>query len=228
MKHDQVTHCTTSDGSSTLCSAKFGAHYHSLNGAVTESEHIFINAGLRALDLKEISILEVGFGTGLNVALSANYAKIHGISIDYCSLELFPLTAKDYGLLNYSNVLQPQVAELWETICELPWNERTMVFDGFSVEKMNVDFTSWNPTHKYHLVYFDAFAPNDQPEMWEEKQFQKLFNAMHPNAILVTYCVKGIVKNALSNAGFCLERLPGPPGKRHMLRAKKVIVNLVN
>jgi len=222
MKQVQVTHCKTADGSSTLCSAKYGVHYHSLNGAVTESEHIFINAGLSALDLKEINILEIGFGTGLNVALTANYSKINGIKVNYCSLELFPLTTSEYELLNYPQVLPTQAADFWKTICELPWNERKTVFENFYLEKLHVDFTAWNPTNKYHLVYFDAFAPNDQPEMWEEKQFQKLFNAMHPNSILVTYCVKGIVKNALSNADFSLERLPGPPGKRHMLRARKM------
>ena len=221
MKFAQVNPLTTADGSSTLCSSKYGVHYHSLNGAITESNHIFIEAGLKAIHLKEINVLEVGFGTGLNAALTANFAKTAGMAVDYVALELYPLSTDDYRSLNYNLILPPFAAESWETICQTPWNEKVDVGNGFNLTKLNVDFTSWQPVSKFHLVYFDAFAPNDQPEMWEEKQFKKIFDAMHQNGILVTYCVKGIVKNALTKVGFTIERLPGPPGKRHMLRAWK-------
>lgn len=222
MESSQATHYKTADGSSTLCSARFGAHYHSLHGAVTESEHIFINAGLKAIIENQIDILEVGFGTGLNAALTASIAMENGLKINYTSLELFPLSSAEYDLLNYPTALPGQTAELWRIICSAPWDQEKKINEGFLVEKLKVDFTKWIPNKKFNLIYFDAFAPNDQPEMWEELQFRKIFDAMHSNGILVTYCVKGIVKQALSGAGFSLERLPGPPGKRHMLRARKL------
>jgi tRNA U34 5-methylaminomethyl-2-thiouridine-forming methyltransferase MnmC len=222
METSKATHFATADGSSTLCSARFGAHYHSLHGAITESEHVFINAGLKTINTNQIDILEVGFGTGLNAALTASYAMDNGLKISYTSLELFPLSSAEYNLLNFPTVLPSQAADLWRTICSAPWDQENRINDGFLVEKLKVDFTKWIPNKKFNLVYFDAFAPNDQPEMWEEMQFIKIYDSMHPNAILVTYCVKGIVKNALTSAGFSLERLPGPPGKRHMLRARKL------
>lgn len=222
MEISKATHLATADGSSTLCSARFGAHYHSLHGAITESEHVFISAGLKTINTNQIDILEVGFGTGLNAALTASYAKDNGLKINYTSLELFPLSSAEYNLLNYPTALPPQAAELWRTICSAPWDQEKLINDGFSVEKLKVDFTKWIPNKKFNLVYFDAFAPNDQPEMWEDMQFKKIYDSLHPNAILVTYCVKGIVKNALAKVGFSLERLPGPPGKRHMLRARKL------
>lgn len=221
MDTNQTTHYTTADGSSTLFSSRFGAHYHSLNGAVTESEHIFIGAGFNELSLKEINILEVGFGTGLNSALTASRSNLKGILVNYSALDLFPLPQNVYELLNYGMVLPAKTADYWRRICDAPWNQNVELFSSFAIRKLNVDFTTWKPDKKFHLVYFDAFAPNDQPEMWQEQQFLKLFNAMYPDGILVTYCVKGIVKKALTNAGFAIERLSGPPGKRHMLRARK-------
>ena len=222
MKSKNVTHYTTNDGSSTLCSTKFGVHYHSQHGAVTESQHIFIEAGLKNIyDLKKINVLEVGFGTGLNAALTVSYATAERVQVSYTSLELFPLTKPEYELLNYGEILPQETAACWQKVCESSWGKAANISKYFELLKLHTDFTSWVPQSTFHLVYFDAFAPNDQPEMWEEEQFRKIFNAMHPGGILVTYCVKGIVKNALSSVGFTLERLPGPPGKRHMLRARK-------
>lgn len=217
----KVTHFNTADGSSTLLSDKYGAHYHSQHGAITESKHVFIKAGLNAVNIPNINLLEVGFGTGLNAALTAQTALEKGIKINYVALELHPLTQDDYRMLNYSITLESTTADLWEKICQSPWNKANPITDLFSIEKINVDFTTWRPANQYHLVYFDAFAPNDQPEMWEKLQFQKIYNALAEGGVLVTYCVKGIVKNTLREVGFDIERLQGPPGKKHMLRAWK-------
>jgi tRNA U34 5-methylaminomethyl-2-thiouridine-forming methyltransferase MnmC len=217
-----ISHSTTADGSSTLHSAKFKSHYHSINGAVAESEHIFIGAGLKSMAISEINLLEIGFGTGLNAALTAQFASTNGVRVNYHSLELYPLSAADYQLLNYSSFLPNSTAKQWDTICKSEWNRAVTINNHFSIEKLNVDFTTWTPKTNYHLVYFDAFAPNDQPEMWTQNQFDKISNAMVVGGTLVTYSVKGIVKKALAQAGFSLERLPGPPGKLHILRAKKI------
>jgi tRNA U34 5-methylaminomethyl-2-thiouridine-forming methyltransferase MnmC len=221
MTKPNISHIATADGSSTLHSAKFDCHYHSINGAITESMHIFIEAGLKSMRTKDVNLLEIGFGTGLNAALTAQFAEEMGIKVSYHSLELYPLSSNDYNLLNYSSVLPKQTAELWKSIYSSEWNIESKISQHLNLIKINADFTKWTPTIYYDLVYFDAFAPNDQPEMWTQHQFQKIYNAMNKEGILVTYSVKGIVKNALKESGFSIERLPGPPGKLHILRAKK-------
>ncbi len=218
MKH---TIHITADGSSTLFSERFGAHYHSLHGAMAESQHVFIGSGLHALNKRVVKVLEVGFGTGLNVALTAYEAISKSLIVEYHSLELYPLQDYDYESLNYEEVLTYDTAILWRQICQLPWNEIHSLFDGFTLHKEVCDFTKWKPINQYNLIFFDAFAPNDQPEMWERDQFVKLFSALESGGCLVTYCVKGTVKEALRQVGFRLERLPGPPGKKHILRAWK-------
>jgi len=221
MNSNVKTHYTTADGSSTLLSAQYGAHYHSLHGAVSESMHIFVEAGLMALCQKQVTILEVGFGTGLNAALTAQRGREVGVDVVYHTLELHPLSKEEYMLLNYSQKLPAQAAALWLSACNAPWGEDFTVEDGFTIRKINEDFTQWQPTVQYNLVYFDAFAPDDQPEMWSAEQFQKIFDAMAAGGVLVTYSVKGTVKRTLRDVGFELERLQGPPGKKHMLRAYK-------
>lgn len=221
MDKQGVKHSSTGDGSSTLYSERHKALYHSQNGAIAESEHIFIHAGFNAIGLLNINVLEVGYGTGLNAALTAYKSLQRKVKTNYHAIELYPLTKDDYQLLNYSKVLKPDVATMWADVCALPWNQEGKLNDSFIIEKSSVDFTTWQANRKYDLVYFDAFAPDDQPEMWEEKHFQKIFNALNKGGVLVTYCVKGIVKERLRASGFQLERMPGPPGKNHMLRAWK-------
>jgi tRNA U34 5-methylaminomethyl-2-thiouridine-forming methyltransferase MnmC len=209
----------TADGSTTLCSDKFGVHYHSTHGAITESRHIFIDAGLLAVAKGNIKILEIGLGTGLNAALTADYANENKIKVTYKALELYPITQFEHSLLNYNETLPPQTANMWDRICRAAWNDRVEISPFFSIRKLEQDFTTWRPKEKFDLIYFDAFAPDNQPEMWQAEQFAKLYKSLNPGGILVTYSVKGTVKNALKEAGFSIERLPGPPGKRHMLRA---------
>lgn len=171
--NSSISHHTTRDGSSTLLSERYGAHYHSLNGAVTESMHVFIEAGLKAIGLKNINLLEVGFGTGLNAALSAQLANEQSIILNYQSLELHPLTSDEYNMLNYKTILEDNAASLWEEICKSPWNKPVSISEFFSIVKIQADFTSWSPTSQYHVVYFDAFAPNDQPECGIKTSFKR-------------------------------------------------------
>lgn len=213
----------TADGSHTLFSEIHGAYYHSLNGALTESQHIFINSGFKHLSdkLKQISILEVGLGTGLNAVLTANESLLSGVETFYTAIELYPITEQQIKDLNYSKILNPEVAECWSRIMLTEWNSSVEINQSFRICKVNEDFTKWIPTKSFNLIYFDAFAPDDQPEMWSVEMFQKLYDSLSSGGILVTYSSKGIVKQALRAAGFKVGRLAGPPGKRHILRAVK-------
>ncbi len=194
-----------------------------MNGALIESQHIFINSGFKYLSdtLKQISILEVGLGTGLNAALTANESLISGVETFYTALELYPITEKQIKDLNYSQILNSEVAECWSKIMLAEWNSSVEINQSFRISKLNDDFTKWIPTKNFNLIYFDAFAPDDQPEMWSVEMFQKLYSSLSIGGVLVTYSSKGIVKQALRAAGFKVERLAGPPGKRHILRAVK-------
>lgn len=194
-----------------------------MNGALTESQHIFINSGFKHLSgaLKQISILEIGLGTGLNAALTASESLISGVETLYTGLELYPITEKQIKDLNYSQILNPEVAECWSRIMLAEWNSSIEINQTFRICKVNEDFTKWIPVENFSLIYFDAFAPDDQPEMWSVEMFQKLFSSLSVGGVLVTYSSKGIVKQALRAAGFRVERLAGPPGKRHILRAVK-------
>ena len=213
----------TADGSHTLFSEIHGAYYHSMNGALTESQHIFINSGFKHLSgaLNQISILEIGLGTGLNAALTASESLISGVETLYTALELYPITEQQIKDLNYSQILNPEVAECWSRIMLAEWNSSIEINQTFRICKVNEDFTKWIPVENFSLIYFDAFAPDDQPEMWSVEMFQKLYSSLSIGGILVTYSSKGIVKQALRAAGFRVERLAGPPGKRHILRAVK-------
>jgi tRNA U34 5-methylaminomethyl-2-thiouridine-forming methyltransferase MnmC len=182
---------------------------------------VFIKYGLNALPFKKVDILEVGFGTGLNAALTAALVKTMALEGSYHGLEFYPLSDEEYAMLNYGSILPAETSTLWRSLCSMPWNQPREISPGFTIHKQRCDFTKWQPVMKYHLIYFDAFAPDDQPEMWSREQFKKLHKALHLGGCLVTYCVKGTVKEAVKSAGFILDRLQGPPGKRHMLRAWK-------
>lgn len=211
----------TADGSSTLYSGLHRAYYHSLNGAIQESLHIFINAGFNFIHKPIVSILEVGFGSGLNAALTARAAFAKNIHVNYSGVDLYPLATEQLKCLNYGTLLDKDSASFWDLICNAPWGVSTLINEYFSITKIHSDFTTYQIPGKVDLIYFDAFAPEDQPEMWEPDVFQKLYKSTSNNGILITYSAKGIVKRALRSAGYQLERLQGPPGKRHIIRARK-------
>ncbi len=211
----------TADGSNTLFSQAHNAHYHSLNGALQESQHIFIKNGYNYFSNKRISILEVGLGTGLNAALTASEAENKKITTEYTGIELYPLDNGILEKLNFQSVLSINEYKLWEKINQAQWEKENLISEFFRIEKLNTDICSTNISKSFDLIYFDAFAPEDQPEVWALSIFEKIFNATNPHGALVTYCSKGIVKQTLRNVGYKVERLPGPIGKRHIVRALK-------
>lgn len=212
----------TADGSHTLYVPELQEHYHSINGALQESRHIFIQYGLSAISAKELSILEVGFGTGLNTWLSAAEAFGQNKNICYTALEKYPLHEAEIKILNYPLLADsPEIAALFSANHQAPWEESTQIIPQFSLLKKAVDLLNFKSTTAFDIIYFDAFAPAVQPELWSEIVFEKMYKALKPNGILVTYCAQGQVKRNMKAAGFTIERLPGPPGKREITRARK-------
>ena len=211
----------TQDGSHTLYVPGMDEHYHSRFGALTESKHIFINAGLASLPPGDISILEVGFGTGLNALLSALHATREKIRVRYTTLEKYPLDPSLVSSLNYSTLAGEGGTELLMAIHETPWNIPTAINEWFTLEKRQTDLTAEGPSGIYDLVFFDAFGPDKQPEMWTDDVISRIASATHPGSVFVTYSAKGNLKRMLRALGFEVEHLPGPPGKRVFTRAVK-------
>jgi len=219
---------TTSDGSFTLYVPDLDEHYHSMNGAVQESKHVYITAGLSQYirssyinknDEKEfqteIKVLEFGFGTGLNTYLTALEAEKQKIIIGYVALEKFPLSQEITSQLNYS----PANPLLFQEIHQSDWGIPVSISPYFILHKLAIDFVKFDFPGSYDVVYYDAFAPDKQPEVWSLELFKKLFSSMNPGGILTTYCAKGKIRRMMQEAGFTVERIPGASGKREMLRA---------
>lgn len=212
----------TEDGSHTLFVPSLDEHYHSVNGAIQESAHVFINAGLKAIRKEEIRLLEIGFGTGLNALLSLQYTDVFSPKkIIYHTLERYPLSRDITEILNYGERIGPMGKEWFRKIHSADWERPVNITDHFILHKIEGDSNGCSLPPDIDLIYFDAFAPDKQPEMWEPAIFEKLYGIASPGALIVTYCAKGEVRRRMQNAGFKMERLPGPPGKRHILRGKK-------
>ena len=211
----------TADGSSTLYNAQSGEHYHSTFGAIQESRHIFIEAGLwPCLNQSNVWVLEVGFGTGLNALLTLQAGEEKHVKIHYTAIELYPVSAAEIEALNYADLLDIDTT-LFHRMHESAQSS-IPITPLFYLDKQLVSFQDAKPERsKYDVVFFDAFSPDSQPEMWTEKGFRELYEALKPGGILVTYSSKGLVKRALQSIGFRIEKLPGPPGKREFLRAWK-------
>jgi tRNA U34 5-methylaminomethyl-2-thiouridine-forming methyltransferase MnmC len=213
----------TEDGSHTIYLPEMNEHYHSVHGAIQESLHIYINQGLLHLDKKELSILEIGFGTGLNAWLTYCFARQNNLKINYFSLEKYPLNESEFLKLNYTDTIFQENAEIFKQMHYSEWNLPVKISPDFRLEKVCADLTTYkfNKTQLFDLVYYDAFAPDKQSEMWTSELLQKVADTVCKNGILLTYCAKGAVRRALSSAGFDMERIPGPPGKKEILRGKK-------
>jgi tRNA U34 5-methylaminomethyl-2-thiouridine-forming methyltransferase MnmC len=214
----------TSDGSHTILSARYGVSYHSRFGAVQESRHIFIDAALhyKALAQSSLSILEMGLGTGLNALLTLQESRRKGLQIRYTGVEAYPVQPEQYRQLNFIEMLQtPELEAPFRLIHEGPWGEPVELDEHFSFTKWKCLFEEFEPEPVYDIVYFDAFAPNAQPELWEIPVLEKMYRALLPGGVLTTYCAKGSVKRNLKSLGFVVESLEGPPGKREMTRAIK-------
>jgi tRNA U34 5-methylaminomethyl-2-thiouridine-forming methyltransferase MnmC len=198
-----------------------GVTYHSTRGAIQESQHVFMEAGLHAVRKifpeQPLNILEMGFGTGLNAFMTAIEA-LHSSPIYYTSLETSPLPPDVAGALNYYDRLGH--GALFTDIQQAPWDTDVRIHDTFLLHKKIADLLSFSSELHYHLIYFDAFAPEAQPELWTEDIFRKLAACTTKGGMLTTYCSKGTVRRAMQAAGWKVEKLPGPPGKREMVRAE--------
>jgi len=220
---------TTADGSFTLYVPDLDEHYHSMNGAVQESLHVYIAAGLshyiqanypvnennRKESKPEIQVLEFGFGTGLNAFLTALEAEKQKIKIRYIALEKFPLLQEITNRLNYSAANQ----SLFQQIHQFEWGNPVQLTPYFNLQKLAIDFVAFDFPNRYDVVYYDAFAPDKQPEVWSQELFDKLSSSMNQGGVLTTYCAKGKIRRMMQQAGFTVERIPGALGKREMLRA---------
>lgn len=214
----------TDDGSHTLTSETFGVTYHSRFGAVTESAHVFIGAGLRykAVQQQQIRILETGFGTGLNAFMTWIEAEKRALEVHYCTLELFPVGLDIAQNLNFAAQMGlPEREEDFLHLHHLAWENTHRLSAHFSLCKKQSPIETFFAPESFDLIYFDAFSPQAQPELWTEEVFQHMYASLASEGALVTYCAQGEFKRCLKRAGFEVERLQGPPGKREMTRAVK-------
>jgi tRNA U34 5-methylaminomethyl-2-thiouridine-forming methyltransferase MnmC len=225
----------TEDGSHTLFSEMAGQTYHSSHGAVQESRHIFISQLMGQWSEMNgvLSVLEIGFGTGLNALLTAEWARENGVRVEFTTIELYPLAAEVYGELNYGRLLGDE--GLFLRLHEAEWDAGfVQIGENFAIRKCKSDIVEWLNSQQsivngqqlvdnglHDVVYFDAFSPDAQPELWTEEVFRNVYALMKGGGVLMTYCAKGDVRRAMLAAGFRVEKLQGPPGKRHILRARK-------
>ncbi|NER15451.1 tRNA (5-methylaminomethyl-2-thiouridine)(34)-methyltransferase MnmD [Leptobacterium flavescens] len=212
----------TADGSATIYLEEWNEHYHSKHGAVNEAYHVFIKNGLSLFSDRELSVLEIGFGTGLNAFITFLEAPALKLNIDYTGVEAYPVTEEELKLLNYPEQLKAEDKEaVFKKMHRSKWEKKTPIEKGFDLCKRQQSFEEIEDEACFDLVYFDAFGARVQPELWTEDIFLKMFRALRPGGVLVTYAAKGSVRRAMQAVGFEVERLPGPPGKREMLRATK-------
>jgi tRNA U34 5-methylaminomethyl-2-thiouridine-forming methyltransferase MnmC len=212
----------TSDGSHTLYVPELDEHYHSIHGAVQESLFIFIKNGFDFCEASPVNILEIGFGTGLNALLTATKSMTGNRKVNYTSIEKYPLDDAIVNSLNHSKFAGDNGKEIFQRIHAASWNTSVNICPGFNLKKIETDFTKTKLQGRFDLVYFDAFVPDKQPEMWTNEMFSTIASVTRKNGILVTYSAKGEVKRILKACGFEVTLLPGPPGKRQMIRAIKI------
>lgn len=222
----------TADGSHSLFVEELNENYHSIHGAIQESIHVFIEAGLKQFisdnnslhpAIKDsLNILEIGLGTGLNALLTFIETDKSAVSINYTAIEAYPISIDLVHELNFIECLEePGFQSVFNKIHQCEWDMPVSLSNQFIIYKIKNKLQEMVLENRHDLIYFDAFGPGAQPEMWKEEIFTKLYAALEPNGCLVTYCAKGEVKRILKRVGFTVESLPGPPGKREMVRAKK-------
>ena len=207
----------------TIHLPKWNEQYHSKHGAIAEAKHVFIESGLAPLrkhSFSPLKILEIGFGTGLNAYLTLLEAEEWQWQVTYDGIEAYPVDSSEIEKLNYPELLGASV-ERFLKMHDSEWNEGIQITPHFQLQKRQILFNEIHNVSAYHLIYFDAFGPRVQPELWTEAIFRLMYSALKPGGVLVTYSAKGSVRRAMQSVGFVVERLPGPPFKREMLRASK-------
>jgi len=212
------------DGSHTYYIPELREHYHSVYGAIRESRHIFILNGLQTITTSPVRILEIGLGTGLNALLTWQYAQDHRLKVYYTGIEKFPLSNRETDVLNYSALLRLN-PRIFTEFHQSPWNQHITTNPFFNWIKLKTDLVTFEPSERYDLIYFDAFAPEVQPELWTETIFRRLYLCLTKGGKLVTYSAKGSVRRALKSAGFVVQKLPGPPGKREITCATEQTIS---
>lgn len=213
---------TTSDGSHTLYVPELNEHFHSINGAVQESDHIFIRSGFDYCNADPLHIFEAGFGTGLNALLTAIRSMTGKREVFYTAVEKYPLEDSIIESLNHYSFAGRNGKSIYRLIHSAKWDTMSRICRNFSLRKIKGDLTKDQLTGSYDLIYFDAFGPDKQPEMWNAGIFEKISSITASGGIFVTYSSKGEIRRNLQAAGFKVERLPGPPGKHHIVRAIKI------
>lgn len=213
----------TLDGSTTIHIAEWDECYHSKHGAIQEAQHVFIKNGLSLFENKHVSILEIGFGTGLNAFITLLEAKKMQQTIHYVGVEAYPISAAEVLDMNYVVELDATNESLiFDAIHQSNWEEKVVLNANFTLTKRKQFFEEIEDENKFDLIYFDAFGYRVQPELWSTEIFRRMFNALKVNGILVTYAARGVVKRSMIEVGFTVEKLAGPPGKREMFRARKI------
>lgn len=213
----------TGDGSKTIFLPELNETYHSFNGAVQESRHIFIENGLDLVEKQgAIRIFEVGFGTGLNALLSASWAEMNNQRIHYIGIEAFPLSPELCFQLDYPRHIGQNSEKIYDALIRCDWEMDNQLTPHFSIQKREVKIQDFEAVENVNLIYFDAFGPRVQAEMWDITILEKMFQSLNAGGALVTYCAQGQFKRDLKSVGFILESLPGPPGKREMTRATRI------
>ncbi len=216
----------TKDNSKTLLITENDDTYHSIHGALTESNHVFIKHGLKSsTHQNELRIFEMGFGTGLNCMLTLDYAIKENLTILYHTIEIQPVTPKEISELEYESLFPPAIQSYFNTIHTCSWNEQNAIHPNFTIKKIQSSLLQHHESSGYFdLVYFDAFGPKSQPELWETEVMNKMFEWLKPGGTIITYCAQGQFKRNLKAAGFTVENLPGPPGKREITRGIKPLI----
>lgn len=216
----------TEDGSKTLFNETIGEHYHSTRGALQESKHVFLQAGLvhtaSMFPAEELSVLEVGFGTGLNFLVSMDYALEHQLSLRYTGVEAFPITDEELRSTDYQEYVKPELWAEFSSRYSACIDQRQELFPGQSLEILKTGIAEVPSVQSYHLVYYDAFSLQYQPEMWSNEVIEHTASFLRPGGVFVTYAITGNLKRALMSFGFKVEKLVGAPGKRQMLRATRL------
>lgn len=213
----------TLDGSTTIHIADWEECYHSKHGAIQEAQHVFIKNGLSLFQNQKITILEIGFGTGLNAFITLLEAKKMQQTIDYVGVEAYPISADEVLNMNYVAELDAmKESAIFNKMHESDWGEKIVLNDGFVLTKRKQFFEEIDDVNKFDLIYFDAFGYRVQPELWSTAIFDKMYKSLKLNGVLVTYAARGVVKRSMIEVGFKVEKLEGPPGKREMFRARKL------
>lgn len=214
----------TLDGSTTIYLKEWDECYHSKHGAIQEAKHVFIKNGLSLFDDKPVSILEIGFGTGLNAFITFLETNAKHQKINYVGVEAYPVAANEVLEMNYVTELGAlEFDNIFEKMHKSAWDKKTEISADFWLTKRKQFFDEIDDFEIFDLIYFDAFGYRVQPELWSTEIFQKMYNSLKPNGVLVTYAARGVVKRSMISVGFTVEKLAGPPGKREMFRATKKV-----